>query len=91
MSDRPTIVTPSRAVMAISEDRQWLVVLSPEPSDGHFWWAFYRWSSDDLVYEQHDIWNIGTGWRQVPEGQGAIAVLESFLQGVEPKEMLRDE
>lgn len=63
---------PDRAVVAISDDRQWLVVLPPKPDHGPAYWRFVRWVSDEDGYWEHDEY-----WRD--NGQDAHDVLEEFL------------
>lgn len=63
-----------RALVALSEDRQWLVVLDPEPEDWdemhfnlfHFSRRWWTWEHELLINDT---------------GQDAHEVLEKFLEG----------
>lgn len=70
--DCPECTTKPRAVVAISEDQQWLVVLEP-PGWGEKW-TFLRWADDMGIFWLSDA-------PDVPDtGQSADEVLASFLE-----------
>lgn len=68
-------LSPPRALVALSEDRQWLVVLGAEPDpEGKRWWRFIQWvSPEDGYWEYDEFWQ--------DDGQDAHAVLASWLEG----------
>ena len=69
-------MTP-RALVALSEDRQWLVVLMPGPeSEGQHYWHFIRWLNGESSFWDHDEFWADTG-------QDANEVLAAFLEGRE--------
>lgn len=71
-------VSQPRALCALSEDRQWLVVLAPEPWAGQtkLHWHVVHWeSSEDGFWEQDHFWE--------DRGQDAHEVLRAFLEGRE--------
>lgn len=79
-----------RAVVAISEDRQWLVVLNPEPfgwgeDQQSLWWSTYHWDSESMLwayeYPPGDRRVTSRGIRDT--GQDAHEVLREFLEGRE--------
>lgn len=55
----------TRAVVAISEDRRWLVVLDLEPyswlGDNQTYWSIYRWDSNSSQYEFETSEDVDTG------------------------------
>jgi hypothetical protein len=65
---------PDRALVAISEDRQWLVVLEDVFSNGGAW-VIYRDAEDDVKRP----WVL-EAWRD-DTGQSAESVLAGWLEG----------
>lgn len=69
-----------RHLVALSDDRQWLVVLDPEPytwmGDNQTYWGIYRWDSNEGQY-------LFDAAAETDTGQDANEVLASWLAGQE--------
>ncbi|MCA9880740.1 MAG: hypothetical protein KC442_23245 [Thermomicrobiales bacterium] len=75
LANAPDPEPPLRALVALSEDRQWLVVLGAEPdAEGRHWWRFIRWIGGGDGFWEHDEF-----WQDT--GQDAHAVLATWLEG----------
>ena len=64
---------PDRAIIAISDDSEWLVALDrqPAPYNGRIHFGIYAWHSGEIAYTSFDF---------VPDtGQSAEEVLANYL------------